>query len=137
MNSQLRRIIFNLTGSRISGFTQAAIFVTSRSGNPQLPPVTRLTPGLVILLLAFGAAFASDIHPDPSAPVAEQPNILKTANGLPQINIQSPGSDGVSVNQYSRFDVDSRGTIINNSPHNWLAISQPVPGWHAVKQASW
>ncbi|EEI9429065.1 filamentous hemagglutinin N-terminal domain-containing protein [Salmonella enterica subsp. diarizonae] len=72
------------------------------------------------ILLASGLVSApvdarSVIHRDTSAPGNQQPNILTTANGLPQIDIQTPGAGGVSVNKYSQFDVDNRGAILNNS----------------------
>ncbi|EBI1834429.1 filamentous hemagglutinin, partial [Salmonella enterica] len=72
-----------------------------------------------VILLASGLASVSAearsvIHRDTSAPGNQQPNILTTANGLPQIDIQTPGSGGVSVNRYSQFDVDNRGAILNN-----------------------
>ncbi|WP_265524437.1 hemagglutinin repeat-containing protein [Providencia rustigianii] len=60
-------------------------------------------------------ANASDIKADGSAPGNQQPTILNTQNGLPQVNIQAPNRDGVSRNQYSQFDVDQKGAILNNS----------------------
>ncbi|EHL4433073.1 hemagglutinin repeat-containing protein [Salmonella enterica] len=84
-----------------------------------------------VILLASGLASVSAearsvIHRDTSAPGNQQPNILTTANGLPQIDIQTPGSGGVSVNRYSQFDVDNRGAILNNS-------HKPVP----TQQGGW
>ncbi|WP_283129772.1 filamentous hemagglutinin N-terminal domain-containing protein [Neisseria lactamica] len=83
------------------------------------------------LLLGFGSALivpatAADIQADKSAPKSQQPVILQTGNGLPQVNIQTPTAHGVSVNQYRRFDVDTRGTILNNS-HKSLSTRQA--GW--------
>lgn len=57
----------------------------------------------------------ADIIADHSAPGSQQATVLSTANGLPQVNIQTPGADGVSRNQYSQFDVGERGAILNNS----------------------
>lgn len=84
-----------------------------------------------VILLASGLASVSAearsvIHRDTSAPGNQQPNILTTANGLPQIDIQTPGSGGVSVNRYSQFDVDNHGAILNNS-------HKPVP----TQQGGW
>ncbi|WP_455518055.1 two-partner secretion domain-containing protein [Neisseria cinerea] len=83
------------------------------------------------LLLGFGSALivpaaAADIQADKSAPKSQQPVILQTGNGLPQVNIQTPTAHGVSVNQYRRFDVDTRGTILNNSHKS---VSTRQAGW--------
>lgn len=74
------------------------------------------------LMLALGfvfvpAAFADElaIHADTSAPGNQQPIVLSTANGLPQVNIQTPSAAGVSRNQYSQFDVAEKGAILNNA----------------------
>lgn len=60
-------------------------------------------------------ARASDIIADKSAPKYQQAVILQTANGLPQVNIQTPSPQGVSVNRFKQFDVDKKGAILNNS----------------------
>ena len=83
------------------------------------------------LLLGFGSALivpaaAADIQADKSAPKSQQPVILQTGNGLPQVNIQTPTAHGVSVNQYRRFDVDGRGAILNNSHKS---VSTRQAGW--------
>lgn len=83
------------------------------------------------LLLGFGSALivpaaAADIQADKSTPKSQQPVILQTGNGLPQVNIQTPTAHGVSVNQYRRFDVDTRGTILNNSHKS---VSTRQAGW--------
>jgi len=78
---------------------------------PRLQLVIWLISGLVSL--PSDATIIADSH----APAEQQPTILSTANGRPQINIQTPNEHGVSRNQYQQFDVDSRGAILNNS-HN-------------------
>ncbi len=57
----------------------------------------------------------ANIVADSSALGNQQPTVAATANGLPQINIQTPNSHGFSRNAYSKFDVDQRGAILNNS----------------------
>lgn len=96
-----------------------------------LPARLSLSVLSFVILLASGLASVSAearsvIHRDTSAPGNQQPNVLTTANGLPQIDIQTPGSGGVSVNRYSQFDVDNRGAILNNS-------HKPVP----TQQGGW
>ncbi|ENU1227273.1 hemagglutinin repeat-containing protein [Providencia rettgeri] len=61
---------------------------------------------------------SSTIVADVKAPGNQQPTIVNTQNGLPQVNIQAPNRDGVSRNQYSQFDVDHKGAILNNSSTN-------------------
>jgi filamentous hemagglutinin len=46
---------------------------------------------------------------------AHGPNVISTANGLPQVNVQKPSGAGVSLNTYSQFDVQKNGAILNNS----------------------
>ncbi|GAU02137.1 adhesin/hemolysin [Burkholderia stabilis] len=47
---------------------------------------------------------------------AHAPSVIQTQNGLPQVNINKPGSAGVSLNTYNQFDVQKPGAILNNSP---------------------
>ncbi|WP_429438155.1 colicin E5-related ribonuclease [Paraburkholderia youngii] len=67
------------------------------------------------LVLAGFAPALSDAQIVPSG--ANAPNVISTANGLPQVNVNRPsGSGGVSLNTYSQFDVSRSGAILNNSP---------------------
>ena len=68
--------------------------------------------------LVFSAPLWADIIADTSAPGNQQATILSTANGTPQVNIQTPSAGGVSRNQFSQFDVDAQGAILNNSRVN-------------------
>ena len=52
------------------------------------------------------------------APGNQRPTVVSTANGTPQVNIQTPSAGGVSRNNYSQFDVDQKGVILNNSHNN-------------------
>ncbi|GAB2895859.1 hypothetical protein GCM10027202_24610 [Microvirgula curvata] len=92
---------------------------------PFRPSATAVTALLLCLGLS-GASGASAIIADPSAPKNQQPTIVNTASGLPQVNIQTPSAAGVSRNSYKQFDVDSRGVILNNSRTN---ASTRQGGW--------
>ncbi|APD39086.1 cell surface protein [Burkholderia pseudomallei] len=46
---------------------------------------------------------------------AHAPSVIQTQNGLQQVNINRPGSSGVSMNTYNQFDVPKPGIILNNS----------------------
>ncbi|HHF1970299.1 TPA: filamentous hemagglutinin N-terminal domain-containing protein, partial [Haemophilus influenzae] len=66
------------------------------------------------------------IRADKSAPGNQQPTVLQTANGLPQVNIQTPSAGGVSRNQYSQFDVAEKGAVLNNARK---AAQTQIAGW--------
>ena len=89
--------------------------------NAQKPSL--LTIGLnfyvsLSLLLATSPALANEpsIIADPGA--SNRPDILKAPNETLIINITNPDSKGVSMNEYSRFNTPTTGTILNNSNKN-------------------
>lgn len=81
---------------------------------------------LVCFLSQTTGAVAGNIVADSSSPASQQPTILNTANGIPQVNIQTPSVAGVSRNTYSQFDVTSQGAILNNSRTN---VQTQLGGW--------
>ena len=94
-----------------------------------------LTPVHFSIILALGFVFVSPaalanadmaIRADKSAPGNQQPTVLQTANGLPQVNIQTPSAGGVSRNQYSQFDVAEKGAVLNNARK---AVQTQTAGW--------
>jgi len=89
--------------------------------NAQKPSL--LTIGLnfyvsLSLLLGTAPALANEpsIIADPGA--SNRPDILKAPNETLIINITNPDSKGVSINEYSRFNTPTTGTILNNSNKN-------------------
>ena len=89
--------------------------------NVQKPSL--LTMGLnfyisLSLLLGTMPALANEpsIIADPGA--SNRPDILKAPNETLIINITNPDSTGVSMNEYSRFNTPTTGTILNNSNKN-------------------
>ena len=148
MNTSLYRIVFNkargcmmavseLASSNAKGKdkSQSAGGSGSRSARQQArgddgvgtfgfsKPVLKAINSLVLLammvptLTAPMSAYAQ-VRSDPNAPGNQRPTVLNSANGLPQVNIQTPNANGVSRNVYGQFDVDNRGVIINNSRTN-------------------
>ena len=93
-----------------------------------------LNPIHFSLMLALGFVFLSPsvqaedmaIRADKSAPGNQQPTVLQTGNGIPQINIQAPSQAGVSRNQYSQFDVAEKGAVLNNARK---AAQTQMAGW--------
>ncbi len=72
----------------------------------------------ILLLMQGMVSFsvqASQIIADQHAPNNQQATVLQTSNGIAQVNIQQPNQHGVSRNQFTQFDVDNKGAILNNS----------------------
>ena len=74
----------------------------------------KLALGSAAIATATGT-FAQGIQADKNAPGNQQPTIMQSANGTPQVNIQTPSGAGVSMNQYQQMDVGEKGAILNNS----------------------
>ncbi|MEY8769549.1 hemagglutinin repeat-containing protein [Erwinia sp. ACCC 02193] len=126
MNKLCYRIIFNKVRGMLmvvpdiarSGYGHLA---RRRQRNSRTEKPIRISPLSFALWLAAGAVSLpaqANIVADSSAPGNQQPTVMSTANGLPQINIQTPNGQGVSRNQYSQLDVGERGAILNNSHQN-------------------
>ena len=81
--------------------------------------------GLAAAAWLPGAGLAQ-IVADPGAPGAQRPTVLQAANGVPQVNIQTPSAAGVSRNTYSQFDVSNLGAILNNSR---VDVPTQLGGW--------
>ena len=98
---------------------------------------TPLTGVAFALMLSLGFVWMPQaqaqemaIRADKSAPGNQQPTVLKTANGLPQVNIQTPSAGGVSRNQYTQFDVPSR------APSSTTPARRLKPKWPAGCRAT-
>ncbi|CBX21456.1 unnamed protein product [Neisseria lactamica Y92-1009] len=143
MNKTLYRVIFNRKRGAVVAVAETTkregkSYADSGSGGVHVPSVS-FTPTHskafcfsalgFSLCLAVGTAdiaFADGIIADKAAPKTQQATILQTGNGIPQVNIQTPTSAGVSVNQYAQFDVGNRGAILNNSRSN---TQTQLGGW--------
>ncbi|MCO4836760.1 MAG: filamentous hemagglutinin N-terminal domain-containing protein, partial [Oceanospirillaceae bacterium] len=73
-------------------------------------------------------ALAGQILVDKSV-AGVKPMVLTAPNGVPLVNIATADANGVSKNQYTQFDVNSEGVILNNSlnPVN-TTLGGYVPG---------
>ncbi|BFI48056.1 contact-dependent inhibition toxin CdiA [Yersinia pseudotuberculosis] len=148
MNKNLYRIVFNqargmlMVVADIAASGRAASSPSSGVGHTQRRRVSALSPLSFSLLMALGGISLSAqaaIVADGSAPGNQQPTIISSANGTPQVNIQTPSSGGVSRNAYRQFDVDNRGVILNNGRGvNQTQIAGLVDGnpWLARGEAS-
>uniref|UniRef100_UPI00200BDF50 two-partner secretion domain-containing protein n=1 Tax=Vreelandella populi TaxID=2498858 RepID=UPI00200BDF50 len=146
MNKHCYRLVFNKAKCLLVVVSEAGSCQGKAGGRATTPgagslssafPLGRFKPLLWCLkplgwaiLVASGLAHAlpaqGQIFPDRSAPGAQRPHVLESANGTPQVNIQTPSTQGVSRNTYSQFDVDGRGAILNNSRS---ATQSQLGGW--------
>ncbi|KAB0590018.1 filamentous hemagglutinin N-terminal domain-containing protein, partial [Edwardsiella anguillarum] len=124
MNKRCYRVVFNhsrqmmmvvseLAKNHSADNARAPRGVDTPSLTAVISPL-RLTTMLLLGWIALPAS-AGGIVADGAAPGNRQPSVLSTANGTPQVNIQTPNRDGVSHNHYRQFDVDRKGAILNNS----------------------
>ena len=126
MNRNLYRIIFNKARGML--MVVADIARSGRAGSSRSSGVGHTLSRLIgkvgalsfSLWLAMGVIqpASAAIVADAQAPGGQQPTIINSANGTPQINIQTPSAGGVSRNSYSQFDVGQQGAILNNSHKN-------------------
>ncbi|MEQ1976568.1 filamentous hemagglutinin N-terminal domain-containing protein [Xenorhabdus sp. SGI240] len=127
MNKHCYRVIFNKTRQMLMVVSELVSSHTAGQARDRISVLSLSSARVALTPLVFGVSLAlglvslgaqASIVADNNAPGTQQPSVISTANGLPQINIQTPNGDGVSRNQYSQFDVAQRGAILNNSSVN-------------------
>ncbi len=59
---------------------------------------------------------------DPRAPIQFRPGVGVSANGTPVVAITTPSFGGVSHNKFQRYDIDTRGVILNNSGYAGTSV---------------
>ncbi|MDT6962782.1 hemagglutinin repeat-containing protein [Cupriavidus sp. SZY C1] len=126
MNRSRYRLVFNHHRRMLMAVEESATSqgkgreAGSRAGTRGTPTTAvRFAVPTLVLLAWIAAGLPVDgwaqVVADPNAG-AHRPTISQTANGLPQVDITRPSGAGVSINDYSRFDVPKSGVILNNSP---------------------
>jgi filamentous hemagglutinin len=141
MNKLRYRIIFNKTRGQYMAVQETARTDSkstgqSRAANVPVPALGGIQSALRQMTSTIAAAFglfsmacgvaSAQVIADPSAPGHQRATILSTANGVLQVNVQTPSAAGVSRNTYIQFDVPKSGAILNNSRVN---VQTQIGGW--------
>ncbi|WP_343583468.1 hemagglutinin repeat-containing protein [Herbaspirillum sp.] len=138
MNKLLYRVIFNKSRGLLMAVSELGSSHgagTRGDAGQAVAPRMAMAPmnaiAFAVLALAGAQMFCmpvanAQIVADPSAPKTQQPVIVNTANGLPQVNIATPSAAGVSRNTYSQFDVNKPGAILNNARND---VQTQLGGW--------
>lgn len=123
MNRNAYRLVFSKLRGMLIAVAETATSHTTAHGEAGPSPALRAITLFAMRHVAFAALtilgfvpVLADAQIVPSG--AHAPNVISTANGLPQVNVTRPSGAGVSLNTYSQFDVGSGGAILNNSPVN-------------------
>lgn len=77
-------------------------------------------------VVGVSTGVAGGIKEDFKAPDNQQPMVIKTSSGVIQVNVRAPTAGGVSMNQYTQFDVDGKGVVLGNNPS---AARTRIAGW--------
>ncbi len=137
MNKRRYRVIFNKARGLLMavselGRSHSAGMLDGSAPGIAAVAAARLHPLAFAVLVLSGAQLLTlplahaQIIADPSAPRSQQPVVLNTANGLPQVNITTPSAAGVSRNTYTQFDVNKPGAILNNARSD---VQTQLGGW--------
>ncbi|WP_175941245.1 filamentous hemagglutinin N-terminal domain-containing protein [Caballeronia sp. BCC1704] len=98
-------------GAQGSSATQRASVASSFNVGSSLPIRAVAFAAMLLLGTAMSVSHAQIV----AAP-GSGAQVIQTQNGLQQVNIAKPSAAGVSLNNYSQFDVPGKGAILNNSP---------------------
>lgn len=148
MNQNLFRLVFNAARGQVMAVSEVATAQgKSASGETSLASgdhqTAQLSPSraklgatgwafhtmacaVVLACSGLSGSLHAQIIADPTAAGNARPQVINTANGLPQVNIQTPSAAGVSRNAYQQFDVNSIGALLNNSTGN---VQTQLGGW--------
>lgn len=77
--------------------------------------LTTLAASVLVALFPSLATAQSQIMPYTQGSPQHRPTLLSSEAGVAVVNIQSANDKGVSLNQFSRFNIDDKGVVLNNA----------------------
>ncbi|WP_374620441.1 hemagglutinin repeat-containing protein, partial [Pandoraea sp.] len=125
----MNKHIFRLVYSRLHGMWVAVAETAGTAGKTNAGQVrrhctSRPASRRIALFAMRSVAFATfmalgavpvRVQAQVTAGGDRAPAVVRTANGIAQVDINAPSGAGVSRNTYSQFDVPRAGVILNNS----------------------
>ena len=70
---------------------------------------------LLLVFFISGSFGYDEVIPDRNAPINHRPKITHSHKGNTIVNISAPNENGISFNEYLRFDIPKDGVVLNNS----------------------
>jgi filamentous hemagglutinin len=135
MNKLRYRIVFNKARGMCMAVQETARSQGKSSGQSGPLDASDAASASMARSLLVGAALGgallaqqapAQIVADPSAAGQQRATVLNAANGVLQVNVQTPSAAGVSRNVYTQFDVPKSGAVLNNSR---ASVQTQLGGW--------
>ncbi len=83
---------------------------------------------LALPLALLSANVLAGGPPQTVAPTGGNASAYYSANGVPVVNINAANSAGLSHNQYTRYDVESKGLVLNNGNASQIQRASQLAG---------
>jgi filamentous hemagglutinin family protein len=99
---------------------------TARGRGKSGAAVKAAAPALALMAGAIlsGPAWGQIKTPTSVVPTGGKTNTYIAPNGVPVVNIETANAAGISHNQFTTYNVDANGLVLNNTPFSKTAVGQ-------------